>query len=167
MSLPSISQPVYYAVTAIIAIASLAFGAYQYFDKKRSGRSRLKVELSNGALVYGNDLSDAMLFLKAANIGSVPVQLTSQHLMTAHPIYRFRKKMGLMNVSGNVSFPAVVEPGRSCTVWIPLRDLAESIHSNYGTRKRLKITGHYTDAIGNTYGSKKFTIDVKGWLAED
>lgn len=146
----------------IIGIATGVIGAitavYTVYLQKREKGTRIRVEVSNSFLDYDTHLSDLVLTIRASNPGHKPITLSSQGFILPD-----KKRMFLRNPGSDVRFPHVLEPERSCTVWIDAHDLAHYLKSE-GYSDKIKVVGFYLDQVGRIYKSRGWEFDIEEWL---
>jgi hypothetical protein len=139
-------------------LAALGFQVYRYLTGQNEKKPRIRVTASPGFLSQGAMTSPAMLILKAANPGHVPVTLTSFPSLQLPD----DKQLILTEAQGDFNFPHTLAPGTACQVWREMKQVAREL-SNSGYTGQVKIVGEFKDAVGNSYRSKPFTFDVDGW----
>jgi len=151
--------------TTIIAIYGAALSTilgaielYRFHVEQQEKKPRVKVTLTTGLISQGNQVSPAILTLTAANVGRIPVTLTS---IPSLYVSRDRKVI-LTEAERDVEFPHELLPGKSCNYWRDIKQLAREL-KRHGYSGRLKIIGEFGDALDNKYKSKPFSFDIEDW----
>lgn len=152
-------------LTTIIALygagLSTAVGLlelYRFRVQQAEKKAKITVTLLTGFLSQGRETSPAMLTLEAANSGRQPVTLTSiPSLLLPND-----QKVVLTEAESNVQLTYELLPGKSCTFWRDIKQLARSL-KGHGYSGQLNIVGEFKDAVGNSYKSKSFPLDIEDW----
>lgn len=147
----------------LVALCALLFSIYTYFDGKKGSKTRLRVKFTSGVLTYvRGELSEPMIFLEAANIGSKSVIINTPNL-------KFKRKDGgiLLTKYGSYKrFPHELNPGESTVAWYELRPLARSF-KEAGMSGKVSLDGSFTSQVGDVYKAKKpYQLDVDDWAKE-
>ncbi len=145
---------------AALSTGLLILQLYRIRVEQTERRPRIKVELSPGAITQGPRKSGIMIILVAANVGSRAVTLQLPSLLLPNG-----RKLVLLQPGGNVSFPHELLPGRSCTLWEDMKELAQSLLKE-GCSGETKIVCEFRDAVGNSHKSKPFAFAVDYWAKE-
>lgn len=143
----------------LVAAGTLAFTIYTHFDRKKSQKVKLKVTFQNGMLTFhSGDLSDAMLFIKAANIGNKAVTINTPHINVKHS-----DGGSLFTEFGAYQrLPYVLEPGDSVVAWHEIKPIAKAL-KGHGLSGKIKLEGYFTSQVGDEYKAKPYTLDVDDW----
>jgi hypothetical protein len=143
----------------LVAAGTLAFNVYRYFDKKNSQKIKLKVTFQNGMLTFhGGDLSEAMLIIKAANVGNKAVTINAPHINVRHS-----DGGSLFTEFGAYQrMPYLLEPGDSLVAWHEIKPIAKAL-KRHGLSGKIKLEGYYTSQIGDEYKAKPYNLDVDDW----
>jgi len=143
-------------ITLLIAIYGAVVSTYSIYASRQEHKREIKVELSYGFMrnVLG-EVSPPLLILSAMNTGVKTVTLTSTGLVLPRKKYLF-----FAQPESNVTFPHELTEGKSCSVWIANKELAEDLRRE-GYSGKIKLKGYYKDAVGGDYQSKqkKFNIE--------
>jgi len=145
-------------ITLIIAIYGALLSTYSIWNARQEHKREIKVELSYGFMRNPlSGVSPPMLFLSALNTGTKTVTLSSMGLILPR---KDKKYLIFVQPESSVSFPYDLPEGKSCSVWITTKELAEDLKRE-GYSGRISLKGYYRDAIGGYYKSKsvKFTIE--------
>jgi len=142
-------------ITALVALYGAILSTVVAVREWKAKRPKIKVKTSMGFLDLGRgNLSDAMVFVEAANPGQREVTLSSVGF-----ILPLQRKVFLRQPQGSVRIPCELAPESSCQVWIDARELAALLRSN-GFSGTLKLVGFYGDQVGRTHKSKAFEVDA-------
>ena len=144
----------------IIGAGGLIFGIYQFVDKKKSSKVKLKVTINMGMLTYtSGHLSEAMIFLNVANIGNKAVTINAPNIKIKRP-----KGGSLLTDFGYYQpFPHKLEPGESTVAWQEIKPLARALKES-GLKGKVPLEGYFTTQVGDTYKAKKeYHLDVDEW----
>lgn len=143
----------------LVAAGTLAFTVYKHFDKKNSQKVKLKVTLQNGLLTFhGGELSEAMLLLKAANVGNKAVTINSPHLNVKHS-----DGGSLFTQFGSYQqLPYLLQPGDSIVAWHEIKPIAKAL-KGHGLSGHIKLEGYFSSQVGYEYKAKPFKLDVDDW----
>lgn len=143
-------------IGTIVSTAALTLGVVKFVMKIQEDKPNVKATTSFGFLTYNDGhLSEPMVFLEAANLGTRLVTLSvamirmpdSSHIV--FPQSQF-----------SVGFPYELHQGKNCKLWIPTKDLAQAVKGR-GYSKQVKLTGVFHDQTGSTFTSKSFKFDVE------
>jgi len=145
-------------ISATVAVLSLYLSLLNYLHIRREGRRQLKVQVSNGFLTHGPNLSEFMLFVSVANSGRRDATVNTPYIIVPDG-----RTFVATQPSGTNRFPLVLHDGESCQIWLPAKDLATGM-ATAGYRDRVKVRGACRDATGVEYRSKPFIINVGDWL---
>lgn len=145
----------------IIGAGGLLFGMYQYFDKKRSQKVKIKVTFQNGMLTPVTEHTEAMLILKAANVGEKEVKINTPNILVKHG-----EGGTLFTQFGSYQrFPYDLKPGDSIHAWAEIVPIAKSLKGN-GLSGKIKLVGYFTSQVGVEYKSKPYNLDVDSWIKD-
>jgi hypothetical protein len=145
-------------IIAIVAVYGAMLSTYTALLNWRDKTRRVAVRLSLGFGVYGNQTGPTVLLVTASNPGSRTVTLTSWALRLPD-----KRQLWPPMPQSHVDFPHDLLEGKSCTVWVPAREVAEGLKGE-GFSGRIKLAGLFRDAVGNVYTSKPIKFDIDGWL---
>lgn len=143
----------------LVAAGTLFFTIYTHFDRKKSLRIKLKVTFQNGMLTFPNgDLSEAMLIIKAANIGNKAVTINTPSINVKHS-----SGGSLFTQFGSYQrLPYLLEPGDSVVVWHEIKPIAKAL-KGHGLTGKIKLEGYFVSQVGEEYKAKPYTLDVDDW----
>ncbi|CAN5619880.1 hypothetical protein BH23PAT2_BH23PAT2_10570 [soil metagenome] len=143
----------------LVALGTLAFSVYRHFDKKNNQKVKVRVTLQNGKLTFhGGDLSEAMLFIKAANVGSKAVTINTPSINVKHS-----DGGSLFTEFGSYQrLPYVLEPGDSVVAWHEIKPIVKAL-KGHGLSGKVKLEGFFTSQVGDEYKAKLNSIDVDDW----
>ena len=144
-------------VTAAVAVYGAALSTYTLIQNRKEKQRKISVKLSNGFLTSGPELSPAMLLIEATNPGNRTVILNTIGIFLPDG-----KTVAFPNPQSNVRFPHPLPEGNSCTVWTPLKELAQQLRQE-GYSGKVKLVGFYRDQLGTQYKSNAFAFDMDGW----
>jgi hypothetical protein len=108
------------AVSTLLAVIQV----YRFRVEQTEKKAKIEVTLTTGFLAQGTATSPAMLFLTAANVGRIPVTLTS-----IPSLYLPKdEKIILTEADRDVDhFPYELLPGKKCNYWRDIKQLARSL----------------------------------------
>ncbi len=135
-----------------------AIEVYRFRIEQSEKKPKIKVTMTTGFLSQGRETSPAMLTLTAANVGRLPVTLTS---IPSLIVFKDQKVI-LTEAEKDAEFPHELLPGKSCNCWRDIKQLAQSL-KRHGYSGTLKIVGEFGDATDNKYRSKPFPFDIEDW----
>jgi hypothetical protein len=143
----------------IIGAAGFIFGVYQYVDKKRNQKIKLRVTFQFGALTgHQNELSEAMFILKAANVGDKTVTINTPNINVKHS-----DGGSLFTQFGAYQqFPYELKPGDSVVAWHEVKPIARSLKA-HGLSGNVKLEGYFISQVGDEYKAKVYNLDVDDW----
>ncbi len=144
----------------IVAALSLLFTVYVHFDRKRSERINLKVTFQNGMHTFADGgLSEPMLLLKVANIGSKKVTINAPNINVKHS-----DEGSLFTDFGSYQrMPYALEPGDSLVAWHEIKPLAKAL-KRHGLSGKIKLEGYFTSQVGDEYKARRpYNLDVNDW----
>src|SRR6266581_3573691 len=121
-------------VGAIVAIIVAVYGAglstYNFYDKRKDRQPRLVLGYRPGFLDYGGgQLSETNISLEVSNVGSKPVRIASHsniQVLLPNGGYLIPREDWV----SMVSFPYVLSPGSSLSIWRNIRAFAKSLKDN-------------------------------------
>jgi hypothetical protein len=68
-------------------------------------------------------------------------------------------------LSGNVILPHELLPGKSCSIWLGAKEVANALRQRNVSGK-VKLVGYYKDATGRIYRSRPAVFDTNEWPKE-
>jgi hypothetical protein len=71
-----------------------------------------------------------------------------------------KKFLAFLRPDSNVTFPYDLLEGKSCSVWITTKELADDLRRE-GYSGKINLKGYYKDAIGGDYESKSVKFNVE------
>jgi len=98
------------------------------------------------------------ILLGAMNVGSKAVTLSSVPSL----LLPSEKQFVIFNSIIPVNFPYELLPGKSCQVFIEIREFVQTL-KELGYSGKIKIVGQFGDAIGNSYKSEPFDFNIDFW----
>jgi len=145
----------------VLSTILAVFGGIRWFLERREKQARVHVSTKLGFSTTPGmpGTSDYLIFFDAANVGERPVTLNKPCLILPDGRY-----LWLVGAQGIEPFPHELLPGKSCTVWEELREVAASL-SREGFSGEIKVVCMFRDAVGNSYKSKPMSFGVDHWLA--
>lgn len=144
-------------ITALVAIYGAALTSYTIYSKRRENKAQIKVEAQISFLVYGGNVSDAVVMLTAKNPGEKAVLLNTQGFTLPD-----KKQIFFPLPNSDVKFPYELQPGRDCKVWTDARKFSQAL-KNEGYHGKVKLVPYYRDQIGLTHKGKKWTFNIDMW----
>lgn len=138
-----------------IGILGAAVAAITLYTTRRDRRQRVIVKVRYGLLLPGP--SPLMLFIQASNPGDRTVNVTSLGISLPR-----KKQVDFPDPQGDVRFPHDLPEGKSCSVWIEARILAQTLKAE-GYAGKIKIRGFARSGIGAMYQSRRCEINVDDW----
>jgi len=120
----------------------------------RQHRERVRVKTTNGFFL-GVGLSEPMLIVTAANLGQRAVTLSSCMLKLPDG------KSLMMPPTQRQSLPFELGPGKSCSQFIPLSQLGESLRPLFSGK--VKLVAQFGTESGHDFRAKPYTFDVAAW----
>jgi len=138
-----------------IGIFGAAVSAITLYTTRRDRKRRVIVKVSNGLLLPGP--SPWMLFIQASNPGDRSVNIISMGISLPR-----KKQVDFPDPQGNVRFPHDLPEGKSCSIWIEARILAQTLKAE-GYAGKIKIRGFARSGIGTMYQSGPWKINVDEW----
>ena len=139
-----------------ISALSLLVSAYTLFMQHRQTKERLKVTLSTGFTVSHGDVSEAMLLAEAANVGGIPVTVSSYGLQMPD------KKVLLFPFRGqHVRLPHELLPGKSCTMLMPIQEVARTLMEHGHAEAKLIL--QFSTQSGQKFSAKPYKFSAQAW----
>ncbi len=115
--------------------------------------------LTVSAIVQGQETSETLVSLEAANRGSIPVTVRSMpSLRVLMPDDRAMSPLSDTWAS-EVEFPFELAPGRSYRIWRDIRGFADSMKKN-GYNGRVNLVVELRDDAGRQFRSGLISFDV-------
>lgn len=146
--------------TTLVAVYGAALATYTLIHDRRDKRRVIVVKSHIAIPVYqGRGAGDPLFMINAVNPGSRTVHLAGAG-------FRIGRKKGfaLFQPQGDVKFPHALEEGKSCSVWLESRDLAQQL-MELGYIGKQTLRGYFQDSVGTQYFSKPVKFNVDEWLA--
>ena len=145
-------------IIALVALYGAILSTYNIIRQHRLSVPRVQVELVLGFIADPvSGVSDSMIFIKAANVGQVPVSLSGHAFRLPD-----KRQLIIQLPSSSVRFPCELEPGKSCEIWIEMAKLVKEIRGQ-GFKGTVKISGEYKSETGKLFRSKKMKVDLNSW----
>ncbi|GEM_PF-2409287 len=166
-------------ITLLIAAYGAVLSTYLLFFRIKP---KLKVTLSPSIPFYGPRVGPLSFTIKAVNVRSSPITITGAYVLLPKKHVRSEQIKATVDNYGGVSFPNVLEPGRSCEVTFGQKSLAQGltdknsrIHFSLQENPteealytgKIKIRGGFQSAADKIYRSKKITFDIDMALRSD
>lgn len=148
----------YEIITAIVAGYGALLATYTLIVQVREKVRRIKVTFNPGFIETAGQLGESMFILNGANIGHVDTTL-SGHAITPHD----GSQIIFRRPGAEHQFPYVLEPGKSCTLWLPAKEIASSLKS-HGFSGVINIRGVLKDQTGKRFKSKAVQFNIESWL---
>jgi hypothetical protein len=98
-----------------------------------------------------------MLILSASNTGKKTVTLTMMGLILPT---KDKKYLDFLRPNSHVRFPHDLLEGKSCSVYIELKELSNELKQE-GYSGKISLKGYYKDAIGGRYESKSIKFNIE------
>lgn len=147
-------------VTMLVALYGATLATVTFVAQRREKSARLQVSCDLGFEFSSKGASETLLMLKAANVGHVPVTLSSYGLALPGD-----KSMMMPMFPQSVQFPYELTAGKSCTVHLPIKSVARGLSEN-GYGGRVKLVPKFSDQTGKVHIGKSLQADVEAWLKE-
>ncbi len=144
-------------ITAVVALYGAVLSTLNYVASRREKKRLVKVGLSFGYLTHGPQLSPAMLLITAANIGTLPVTLSSGGVRLPNGKQAFSPQP-----NSDVAFPHELQGGRECRIWTDAKEFADALRRE-GLFGKVKLKGFYLDQTGVHHTSKPLRFDTDGF----
>lgn len=144
-------------IAIFIATLSLFVSVYALYLQHNQHNERLKVKGSFGFLATQGDLSEGMVLLEASNIGHRSITVSSFGLAMPN-----KKVMLLPYRQQHVSLPHELLAGKSCTMCMPLIEVARTL-AREGVPENAKIIPQFSTQSGKIFNGK--AIKVQNLLA--
>lgn len=140
--------------TAVVAVYGALLATYDHFV---ANRPRIKVTASRGVAGWSQtgEVSEPMLFLKAANVGPRAVTLQVPFFLLSGG-----KKLVLMRVQHQVTLPHELPPGKACEVMVEESHVLGELRGE-GYRRNVKMVGVWPDEIGVWHKSRPFVLNLE------
>ena len=153
-------------VGAIVAIIVAVYGAglstYNFYDKRRDRQPRLVLGYRPGFFeLGGGQLSETTMNLEVSNIGSKPVKIVS-HSNVQILLPNGKYFVPMEDWQSNMSFPCILSPGSTLTVWRDIRAFAQSLKKN-GLSGKVKFRVICHDGAGRVHMGKRLPFDIEAW----
>ena len=145
--------------TTVVAIIAVFLSVVTYVTNRRERRRIVKVSLSIGLITYGSTVVSESVIITCSNPGNRRVTVSSVFVLLPLDNTLVSRNQS----DGSHVLPHDLEEGKSCTVWLPVKDVAENL-KNHGFGNIVKFRGACRDAIGNVYKSKEISFSVDEWL---
>lgn len=152
---------VFVDITLVIAVWGAGLSTYKVLSDYRTSKRTLKVEVTNGFISQGNEVSPPILNISAINIGFRDVTLNSVGFLLPDG-----RKTIMMEQNTAVRFPYTLTEGNQCTVWKFRSKMAEELKKN-GFLGKVELRGYYQSATGDYFKSKPFKFDIDSKLNKD
>jgi hypothetical protein len=159
-------------ITLLIAAYGAVLSTYLLLFRIRP---KLKVTMSTSIPFYGQHVGPLYFSIKAVNVRNTPVTVTAAYILLPKKHVRSEQSRVFVDGDGDVSFPYVLESGRSCTVTFGHKRLAQALTDNYSRihfslqenpkddalyAGKIKIRGGFASATDKMYRSKKIGFDI-------
>lgn len=144
-------------IAIFIATLSLFVSVYALYLQHSQHNERLKVKGSFGFLAAQGDLSESMVLLEASNIGHRSITISSFGLEMPN-----KKVMLFPYRQQHISLPHELLAGKSCTMFMPLIEIARAL-AREGVPESAKIIPQFSTQSGKIFSGKP--IKVKNLLA--
>ncbi len=142
-------------VTTAIAAYAVVLTARQIKTDKATKQRLIQVRITNGFHTLTGQLSEWMLFVGAVNPGDRTVTLVGCGLElpdgSSIVIYGTQSEKGM---------PVELQEGKGNTAWVAMSEV-ESVLRQGGYKGKVKVRGFYRNALGTTYKSKPWPIDLE------
>lgn len=135
-------------ITLMIALYGALLSTFVFVAERLDQRPRVRVSANLGFMVGLSGSEGNLLFLEAVNVGRVEVTLSSWSFLLPDS-----RKLIFPMFPQRVSFPFELAPGKSCTVYVPLKLISEGLVSE-GLAKGTHLIPQFMDQTGKVYLGK-------------
>ena len=139
-----------------ISALSLLVSAYTLYMQHRQNKECLKVKLSTGFTASHGHVSETMLLAEAANIGGRSVTVSSYGLQMPNNkvlVFPFRGQ--------HVKLPHELLPGKSCTMVMPIQEVARALLEDGHTEVKLIL--QFSAQSGEKFSAKPYKFNAQAW----
>ncbi|WP_254328651.1 hypothetical protein [Paenibacillus sp. MZ03-122A] len=123
-----------------------------FIVNKNEKSRKVSLAFSYGFLDTYNGLSDAAVIVTVSNPGYQHVVINIPYLILPD-----NKTLVFPRPQSNVSYPHILEAGSSCTIWIGLNELKETLFTN-GYNGKVQLDAGVDDGSGRKHLTKKSLI---------
>lgn len=144
-------------LTIGIAALSLVVSALTLFLHFRQKKEQIRVTASLGFQVSPMSVSETQFHLAAANVGERNVTLSSFG-------FRMPNKQVMILPFGeqHVRLPHELQPGKSCTMYMPVASAVEALVGQ-GYKSKVKLVPQFAAQSGVTFRGKALRFNVAAW----
>lgn len=143
--------------TLLIAFYGATLATITFIAQRREKVARLKVRGALGFQVSGLGVSETLLMLEAANVGHVPITISSYGL--GLPDGRI---IVVPFSPQQIQLPYELTAGKSCTMHLPVRDIANGL-LEHGYRGKVKLVPRFSDQTGKVHQGRSIDADTESW----
>ena len=144
-------------ITAVIAVYGAALTTYTIYTKRRENKARVEVESQISLLVFGRNVSDAVIMLTAKNPGEKAILLNTQGFLLPND-----KQLFFPLPHSDVTFPYELQPGKDCRVWSDAKKFAQTL-KHEGYYGSINLVPYFKDQLGRVYKGKKWKFNLDVW----
>lgn len=145
-------------LTLLLAFYGALLSTFVFITGRLDQRPRIRTSISLGFQVGLDGPSGNLLFLEAANVGRIDVTLASWSFLLPS-----KEKLICPGLVGpQVSFPHELRPGKSCTIYMPLREVLIALKGK-GYEHSSKIVPEFTDQTGVVHKGKRLKLHKSWW----
>lgn len=146
------------SVTALVAFYGAILATITFVAQRREKIARLQVRGALGFQASAMGASETFLMLEAANIGHIPVTLSSYGLGLPDG------RTIIMPFSQQpVQLPHELTTGKSCQMHYPIRELAEGL-LEHGYHGKVKLIPQFSDQTGKVHKGEAIEANVESWI---
>jgi hypothetical protein len=145
--------------TLLIAVYGAILSTYSVLSRRQEQRPKLKVLLKYGITIdpLSQARSPLKFILSALNTGKKTITLDIVGLILPT---KDKKYFDFYYPNSPVHFPYDLLEGKSCSVYIELKELANDLKQE-GYSGKISLKGYYKDAIDRKYESKSVKFDIE------
>jgi len=154
-------------VTPFFAVLGFGLGLWNLLERWWLRRPRLKVFAKCGKQLQHPTWHSEGCALEARNTGHVDVTLASFHFEIVpeseeEGCEEEHETLTMLRHNAGPKFPHPLSPGKSCTVHVAGRHIAEGLVEK-GCRGLVELRGCYKDQLGGKSKSKVFQFGIDHW----
>ena len=139
-------------IAIVIAALSLVVSVYALYMQHGQQHERLKVKGSFGYLATAGSLSEEMVLLEVSNTGHRTVTISSYALRMPNNkviVFPYRQQ--------HVTLPYELAAGKSCTMCVPIIEVARTLASE-NVPEKTKLTPQFSTQGGKVFHGKSIKV---------
>lgn len=142
-------------ITSILAFYGAALATYTFVIQQMGKRKKVIATLSLGFISRGKSSPIDIITLEAANSGSVPVHISSCHLVLPET-----KEKLIADFHLNRDFPVTLNPGESVQVWLESETFVDIVRKTK-TVTEILVIAEFSNKGGSIFRSnpERFNLD--------